>query len=230
MKAWWRRVRPAILWFPIYAIVRTLLATVRIEARGFEKYDSRPGPRIFAGWHGRVVAGAKLFLGRGFWTIISHSRDGEMQNRIFQRFGFKTVRGSTGRGGVKALAECIRVLKQGETMTFPPDGPRGPSGIVQPGIVMMAKKSGAELVPVGVSANRRWLFGSWDRYMIPKPFSRVLMIFGDPIYISAKADEDEFERVRLELQHQMRELEVQAEREFGHSDPDWHAPEGTPPP
>ncbi len=225
MKQWWRGVRPYILAPIIYGIISTLLATLRLEVQGYDRYKSLDRSYIFAGWHGRVVFGAKLFRGLGLWTLISHSRDGEMQNRIFTKFGFKTIRGSTGRGGAKALIESIKVLKNGGSMTFPPDGPRGPSGVVQPGIMQMAKKTGALLVPAGVSANRRWLFSSWDRYLIPKPFAHGIMIFGDPIAVPADSTDEQLEQIRQQFESELHRLETEAEAHFGFPKPNWHAEE-----
>ena len=225
MKAWWRRVRPRILPYPIYWLVRLILATVKIQLIGWDKVEALTTGSILSGWHGRIVLATKVFRGRGVYALISHSRDGEMQNKIFRLFGFKTIRGSTGRGGIKALRECINVLKSGEMMAFTPDGPRGPSGVVQNGMLVMAKKSGAAMIPVGVSANRRWLFRSWDRYMIPKPFSAGVMIFGEPMYLDENASDEQVELVRQQFEKEMHRLERQAEAQFGHATPDWHAPE-----
>jgi len=225
MKQKWRDIRPYILAPILYGIVSSLLATLKLEVRGWDRYKKLDGAYIFAGFHGRVVFGAKFFRGKGLWTLISHSRDGEMQNRIFTKFGFKTIRGSTGRGGAKALIESIKVLKSGDSMTFPPDGPRGPSGVVQPGIMQMAKKTGALLVPVGVSANRRWLFKSWDRYLIPKPFSKGIMIFGDPIDVPADSSEEQLEQIRAHFESELHRLETAAETHFNFPKPNWHAPE-----
>ena len=216
MKAWWRRVRPNVLPFPIYCLVRLIGMTLKIQIEGFEPYKNMPGGKIYAGWHGRTLLAALFFRGQGVWTIISQSKDGEMQNRIFKKFGFKTIRGSTGRGGAQAAIESINVLKEGNSMAFPPDGPRGPSGIVQPGIMLMARKSGAVLVPVGVSANRRWLIPAWDKYMIPKPFAKGIMIFGEGKTVPPKATPEEIEEIRLWLESEMHRLEQLAEQKMGH--------------
>lgn len=216
MKAWWRGVRPYVLAWPIYTLVRLIGACLKIETVDYERVRDLPGSTIFAGWHGRTFTAAIFFRGQGMWTIISQSRDGELQNRIFTRFGFRTIRGSSGRGGVKALIEAIKVLKGGGKMAFTPDGPRGPTGIVQDGILMMAQKSGAALVPVGVSAKRRRLVGTWDRYLVPGFFTRAIMIYGEPITIPPDATPEEFERVRAQFQWEMHRLESEAEVRMGH--------------
>ncbi|MBS1704307.1 MAG: lysophospholipid acyltransferase family protein [Armatimonadetes bacterium] len=217
MKAWWRRVRPYVLAAPIYWVARLIGMSLKLKVEGYEAIEALPGAKIMAGWHGRTFIAATFFRNKGIWTIISQSRDGEMQNRIFTRFGFNTIRGSTGRGGMKALVDCIRLLKEGKSMAFTPDGPRGPTHIVQEGIIFMASKSGAALVPCGVSARKRWVVKTWDSYMVPKPFSEAIMIFGEPIWLDRKAAPEEFERVRKLFEDNMNDLENEAERRMGHS-------------
>lgn len=184
--------------------------TLRIHAIGFDEVQKIPGSKIYSGWHGKTFSAATFFRKMGVYTIISHSKDGDMQNIIFRKFGFKTIRGSTGRGGVKAAIESIEALKRGEKMAFTPDGPRGPSGVVQGGIVLMAKKSGANIVPVGVSADRKWEAPTWDKYMVPKPFAHCFMVFGEPISVPADATEDTLESIRQQLEIQMHGLEHHA--------------------
>lgn len=215
MKAWWRRVRPALISGLVYRFVRMVGMTLRIECVGWEKVEALGGGVILCGWHGRSFVAANKWRGKGMWVIISHSRDGEIQKTIFERLGFNIIRGSTGRGGVRAAVEGIRVLKDKGTMAITPDGPRGPSGVVQGGVMLMAQKSGAALVPLGISARPRRLARSWDHYMIPLPFARAVMVFGAPLYVDKNATEDEAESVRLELESAMHRLESEAEERMG---------------
>lgn len=96
-----------------------------------------------------------------------------------------------------------------------PDGPRGPSGVVQGGVMLMAQKSGARLIPVGISARPRFLVNSWDRYMIPALFGRAVMIFGEGLTVPRDAAEDEVEQIRLRLEGEMHRLQFEADRELG---------------
>jgi lysophospholipid acyltransferase (LPLAT)-like uncharacterized protein len=217
MKKLLRRLSPSILTSLVYAAARLIGLTLRLRVEGFDRIQALPGGKILAGWHGKTFVAANFFKGKGFWTLISQSRDGEMQNRIFTKFGFKTIRGSTSRGGVRAAVEAIRVLRKGAIMAFTPDGPRGPSGVVQGGIMVMAQKSGASLVPVGVSASRRWRLGTWDRYMIPKPFARAIMLFGEPMDVATDATEEEIEAIRLRLESEIHRLEAEADKAMGHA-------------
>jgi len=214
LKKWWRGVRPYVLSGAITTLVKFIGATLRIKVEGYDPERDAKG-RIFAGWHGRTLLGALLFRGKGVWTIISHSRDGEFQSRIFQNFGFNIIRGSTGRGGVRAAVESIRVLRDGGVMAFTPDGPRGPSGVVQEGIMVMAQKSGALLVPVGVAAKPCYRVPTWDAYMVPLPFAKAIMLFGEPLAVPKDASPEDVEAIRLRFEQEMHRLEDEAERRIG---------------
>ena len=149
--------------------------------------------------------------------MISNSNDGDLQASVFTRLGYKIIRGSSARGGERALVEAIRALKRGESLAMTPDGPRGPSGVLQPGVIFMAKKSGAVLIPVGISATPRRLANSWDHYMVPRPFGRAELIFGDPISVPPDADDEVVEASRRLLETEIHRLEAEAERRCGHS-------------
>lgn len=198
----------------VYAVARVIGATVRFETVGYSETEQIESGKIYSGWHGRSFVPALLMRGKGVWALISQSRDGDIQNGIFRRLGFQTIRGSTGRGGVRAAAESIRVLRRKETMAFTPDGPRGPSMVVQGGVILMAKKSGAALIPVGSAANRCWIAPTWDRYMVPMPFSKCVMVCGSPLFVSPDADEGEQERARLLLQEHINNAQAVADAYF----------------
>lgn len=222
MKTWWRAVRPRVVAWPIWALASLICRSLRLQIEGLDRYQSLSNG-IMVTWHGRSLIGAFVTRNRGYWALISLSNDGNIQHRIFRLFGFRTIRGSTGRGGVKALSECIRALRDGGVLVFTPDGPRGPSHEVQMGCLVMAQKSGAALVPVGASAKRRWLANSWDRYMIPKPFSPAIVLFGEPITVPAAATPEEMEAIRLRVQEAMIAIENEAEARMGHP-PAWPPP------
>ncbi|MCB8933672.1 MAG: lysophospholipid acyltransferase family protein [Chthonomonadaceae bacterium] len=215
MKRAWRYIRPIVLSGLVYGLARLLGLTLRFRTEGMEPFKALTCGWIVTGWHGRSLLAVNFFRKRGAYVIISLSRDGEMQNRVFRWFGFKTIRGSTGRGGARAAIESIRVLRKGAGMTISPDGPRGPSGVVQNGVMLMAQKSGAALVPVGFSAHPRWLAPTWDRYLVPWPFAKVLLVFGEPLYVPPEATADEVEVLRLKLEEQMHQLQADADRRLG---------------
>lgn len=207
---------PKLAWL-LYALARFIGITTKIRAVGWEQYAHSDRALIFAGWHGTTLLCANFFRNRGIYTIVSNSRDGEMQNKIMHLFGYKTIRGSTGRGGIKAAIESIKVLKEGHCMAFTPDGPRGPSGVVQEGVVMMAGKSGALMIPVGTSARRRMLAKSWDKYMIPAPFNKAVLVFGDPIIVADGATKEQMEEARLKLEGAIHRVQAEADHLMGHA-------------
>ncbi len=215
MRGWWRGVRPRFFASGIYFIARIIGLTLRVRVVGWENITATEGGKIVAGWHGRTFLAALMFRNRNWWALISHSRDGEMQDGIFKRFGFRTVRGSTGRGGARAAVECARILKSGDTFVFTPDGPRGPSQKVQRGILWLAQKGNAAILPAASSARPRKLFSSWDKYMIPLPFAKGIILIGEPILIPQEATEPELEALASTLEEQLTDLQSRAEREMG---------------
>jgi lysophospholipid acyltransferase (LPLAT)-like uncharacterized protein len=210
--------RSEILGYLVYTIARSLFKTLRLECENLEGAMPDGKGSILVTWHGRSLIPANVFRGRGYWALISLSRDGEVQNQVFQRFGFQTIRGSTGRGGVKGALQMARRVKEGGVLTFTPDGPRGPTHKVQPGVILMAEKSGVPVVPIGVSASRRWLLSSWDSFMVPKPFSKAFMILGEPIYVPPKLSEADRVEFCVRIEQAINRLEKEAERRAGHCD------------
>jgi lysophospholipid acyltransferase (LPLAT)-like uncharacterized protein len=177
-------------------------------------FPDNPTNSIFCGWHGKSIVFANYFSGRGYWVIISQSKDGDMQDTIFQRLGYNVIRGSTGRRGVLAALEAIKVLNAGGTLAMTPDGPRGPSGSIQGGVMLMARKSGGKLIPVGISARPRKIINSWDSHLVPYPFSKAILIAGDPITVPPDATEEEVETLRLQLKMSIDALEALAEEKM----------------
>lgn len=215
MKQWWRSRRPYLLSGIIYSLVRLVWFTVRLKLVGWEMARDLPGSKIYCGWHGRSFIPANFFKGRGVYGIFSLSRDGELQTRIFSRLGFRVIRGSTGRGGERALVESIRVLRKGAEMAITPDGPRGPAHIVQGGVLAMAKKSGCALIPVGTAARPAIYVPSWDKYMLPAPFARASFVLGEPMYVPADATDEQVEEIRQALQDQIHAMQAEADRIAG---------------
>jgi len=189
---------PAVASAILYALGRVLASTLRWHVTGEEQIEDlvRQNGKgvILVSWHGRTFLPVTYLRNRGYWSMISTSRDGEYQDRIFKRFGFNTVRGSTSaRGAVQATVTLLKHVKAGNVLAMTPDGPRGPSGCAQPGVIFLAMRSGCPIIPVGISAYPRRFVPTWDRYMVPMPFSRAAMIFGEPMYVppDVKSDEDQ---------------------------------------
>lgn len=172
--------------------IDALLATCRWEVRGSDRYaanwkDNRG--LIFAHWHGRLLPLSYHHRGRGLVPIISKSGDGEYIARIVEHWGYKPVRGSSSRGGSQALRQMLRQARAGHMLVFTPDGPRGPREQVKNGVLITAQLTGLPIVPASSAATRAWWLGGWDRFLVPKPFSRVIVGFGEPIVVPRDADE-----------------------------------------
>jgi lysophospholipid acyltransferase (LPLAT)-like uncharacterized protein len=140
---------------------------------------------IFTLWHGEMLPLLWHHRHEGITVLISEHGDGEIIARVAESLGFRTVRGSTSRRADRALIGMSRVVESGIDVAFTPDGPRGPAESFAPGALIVAQHSGAPVVTVRVSAPRSWRMRSWDRFMIPKPFARVTIAYGDPVYVSA---------------------------------------------
>ncbi len=199
----------------VYCIARLVLATLRIVFENGERLQPSQGT-IFVTWHGRTLIPALTMRNRGWCALISLSRDGEIQNNFFQRLGFQTARGSTGRGGIRGALTMARRVKEGGVLVMTPDGPRGPTHKVQLGVILMAEKSGAPIIPVGISANRRWLMKSWDSYMLPQPFAQVYFLVGEPIAIPPSLNEESRQHYAGLVETAINRLECEAERRAGH--------------
>jgi lysophospholipid acyltransferase (LPLAT)-like uncharacterized protein len=192
-----------------YLAIKLIGSTIRWETVGQEHLDaaSRDGRKpIYCLWHDRIFAGTYFLRGRGIVVITSQSLDGEYIARFLKRFGFGTVRGSSSRGGVKALVEMIRHMRKGLPMAFTVDGPRGPRYDAKTGAVILAKKTGNPILPFSVECSHFWTINSWDRMQIPKPFTRARFLIAEPIFVPSETDDGTIEKKRVELQRALDEL------------------------
>ncbi len=197
-----------------YRLIQLLGATLRWRLEGFEHFDAiaAAGQQpIMAFWHGRILPATYYFRRRGIVVITSENFDGEWIARIIERFGFGTARGSTSRGGLRALLQLTRDMSAGKPAGFTVDGPRGPARIAQPGAVWLAKATGNPVLPFHLEARRHWTLNSWDRTQIPKPFSTVSIVIGEPFYVSRDADDEKIEAARRMLDDRLKALEPRAQ-------------------
>jgi lysophospholipid acyltransferase (LPLAT)-like uncharacterized protein len=205
----------------ICVMARFVAASLRLRVIGEERvraFQEAGRGVILVTWHGRTLVPITRFRGLGYWAVISTSRDGEYQNRIFQRLGWQTVRGSTSaRGAVRSAIAMCRHLRDGATLAFTPDGPRGPCGQVQPGAIFLAQKSGCPIIPAGISAHPRALARTWDRYLVPGLFARAALIYGEPIFIPKDADAEELRVWAERVGAAINALENEAEQLVGAS-------------
>jgi lysophospholipid acyltransferase (LPLAT)-like uncharacterized protein len=147
---------------------------------------------IFSLWHGDLLALTWTHRGLGIVVMVSEHRDGAMIAGVLERLGYETTRGSTTRGGVRALLGLIRALKTGQPGGVTPDGPRGPRHSYQEGILAAARRANAPIVSIGVSVNRAWRLKSWDQFTIPKPFATISFAYSDPMTVAEGDDVTRF--------------------------------------
>ena len=196
-----------------YPLIALLGSTFRWRVDGYAHYEAvRASGRepIFAFWHGRILPATCYWRRRGIVVMTSENFDGEWIAKIIRRFGYVAARGSTSRGGRRALAQLRRDMRAGKPAAFTVDGPRGPAGTAQPGAVWLASLSGSPVLPFHIEADRFWSARSWDRTQIPKPFSRVAVAIGEAIEMPEQAEESALEAGRLELEQRLAELASRA--------------------
>lgn len=197
-------------------LLGALMGSCRYEeegAEGFVRPWSAGPPVIFNLWHGRLLGPTYHNRGQGVVTLVSQHRDGEYITRAVRRWGYTVVRGSASRGGRGALVELIRHVRAGRSLALTPDGPRGPFQRMKPGPVLIAQRTGAPIVPVGAAADRAWFFGSWDRFLVPRPFARIRIVYGEPLVVPRDADAEAFvPEVEARMAEVMRRAEAPFER------------------
>ncbi len=201
-----------------YPALAALGRTLRWRVEGghhFEELIRDRRPPIVLCWHGRILPATLYWRDRGLVVIVSANFDGEWATQLIARFGFRTARGSTSRGGARALVELRRELAAGNPVAFTPDGPRGPARVAQPGAVWLAGATGHPILPFHIESRRHWTLGSWDGTQIPKPFSTVGVAIGPPIHVpEIGEDNGRIEQVR-ELEAALKGLEERAARLAG---------------
>jgi lysophospholipid acyltransferase (LPLAT)-like uncharacterized protein len=198
-----------------HPLLAALGATLRWRAEGEEHLQSviASGRQpILALWHGRILPATLYFRDRGIVAVTSENFDGEWTARLMRRFGYRQARGSTSRGGARALRQLIRDTGDGRMAAFTVDGPRGPACQAQPGAVWLAKVTGNPIVPFHVEASPCWTARSWDRAQIPKPWSRVAIVIGEPMEVAPGADDEALEAARIGLDRRLGELRSEALR------------------
>jgi hypothetical protein len=195
--------------------LRLLAATLRLrrEEKTVEPLWAAGTPVIYVVWHARLLLLPYLYRERGFRALVSLSEDGAMIADLVRRFGFVTVRGSSSRGGAEGLRGLARAIGEGHSVVVVPDGPRGPGEVLKPGVVALARLTGAHVVPVAVGASSEWRARSWDEFRIPKPFSRCVVRFGAPICVPRKGDAAGEETARKEIEAALNAITWQVDEE-----------------
>ena len=161
---------------------------------------------IYATWHNNILMDALFLKKQNLISLVSASTDGRIAARVLELMGNQTVAGSSSRDGTKALLTMIKHIKSGQRGAITPDGPRGPRYKLQEGIIYIAQKTGAAIVPIHIEASRQWIFEkSWDKHKLPKPFASVVISLGKPYRVPQKLSKEELEKVKVEFETKMLE-------------------------
>jgi lysophospholipid acyltransferase (LPLAT)-like uncharacterized protein len=215
----WRRRLMLLIVPPVTALLLRLLAvTLRYEEIFDEggEADRRDGASVWCFWHRCLLPATCFFRGRPRTVLlISASFDGELIARTIEQLGYKTVRGSSSRAGSSGLRALARAVDDGATAVIPGDGPRGPRYLLKPGITKLAQLTGLPVHSFYLLPERAWVLRSWDALLVPKPFSRVVMVWGRPV--PPPRAEDSGEEARLEAEATLERLRALAERHFQQS-------------
>ncbi|HEU5394507.1 MAG TPA: lysophospholipid acyltransferase family protein [Candidatus Methylomirabilis sp.] len=199
MRAWARSLR-----------IRFLCDGFRIE----NGLPATPTNGIYVFWHQRMLVLAGYFRDCGFRVLISHHGDGEMIARVIERLGMHPIRGSSTRGGARAILELIHEARERVNIAITPDGPRGPRHRFQEGAVYLASRTGLPIYPVTVAFARFARLPTWDGFMVPAPFTKALVRVGSPVALPAELDREGVEAARSELERNLRALTDSTDEKF----------------
>jgi lysophospholipid acyltransferase (LPLAT)-like uncharacterized protein len=182
------------------ALLRT---TLRVELLNSERYadlKAKRVPILFALWHGRMFLPIDAHRNEGIVTMASKSQDGNIITRWLENNGYLVTRGSTSRGGSEALRRMVRHVRSGHNVALTVDGPKGPARVVQSGVVRLARMTDAWILPISFSSSLPLFLRSWDRYLLPKPFSRNVVAYGEPFAVPQEmSDEIALAKIRAAL-------------------------------
>jgi len=217
-----QRVKLALLPPLMAAAFKALNGSCRWDIRHIENLESviaSHGTAILGTWHEATGVLLAMHKGRNFHSTASFSFDGEMAARVVRYFDVETVRGSSSKGGSLALDQMEKVAPQVPCVGITMDGPRGPRRVAKPGIAILAARVQKPIVVNACAVQPAWRLRSWDHFIIPKPFARVIVDFAPPIAPPATDSPEEVEKVRLEVEQVLNALHRNIEEELGQTPP-----------
>jgi lysophospholipid acyltransferase (LPLAT)-like uncharacterized protein len=200
------------------ALLTTLLASTRLRVLNGEALaaaEAAHGAAVVALWHDQLLAPTYAFRNRNYATMASKSADGEYIARMLHYWRYQVARGSSSRGGDSALRELVDLVRRGHTVALTADGPRGPRHRLKLGVLRLAQRTGVPVVPVAAVASHAWRFNSWDRFMLPKPLSRVVVLFGEAVSVPADLEQDGLITEAKRMEGMLADLEQRATEALG---------------
>ena len=208
------RFKPWLIGWVGYIVISIVGRTIRWQSEGDSYLEEiyRSGHRaIFTFWHGRIFPATYYWRRRGIAVMTSLNRDGDVIAECIKRFGYLAIRGSSSRGGFRALAEMAREIRQGGDCAFTIDGPRGPKYVAKQGPILLALKTGAAVFCFHISMKHRIQLKSWDEFQIPLPFTRALVLQAAPIWVPGDASEAHLRDLQQQLQTTLDNLRIEAD-------------------
>lgn len=179
----------------LYYLLKIISKTMQIKIIKSSKLEENEN-YIYGFWHNKLVGVSITITSNKKAVLASPSKDGELISVPLEKMGFTMVRGSSGKDSIKSVLKLIKLIKTGYSAGTPVDGPKGPIYEVKPGMIYLAQKSGKGLVPVGIAFSNKWVFNkAWDKFQMPKPFSKMVCIIGDPIFIPENEDKEKFSKL-----------------------------------
>jgi lysophospholipid acyltransferase (LPLAT)-like uncharacterized protein len=193
------------------AVLRASLRVEQLNSRHYAELKARRVPILFALWHGRMFLPIDAHRNEGIVTMASKSGDGHIITRWLENNGYLVTRGSTTRGGSEALRQMVRQVRGGHNVALTVDGPRGPARVVQAGVVRLAQMTKAWILPISFSSSSPLFLASWDRQLVPKPFSRNVVAYGEPFAIPSDMPDDvALAKIRVALDDVTAEADARA--------------------
>lgn len=190
---------------------KRIIINREIEKTVLEKNQNR----ILTFWHGRMFYFPYLYRFQNeIYILVSPSRDGEIIGNLLKLYKFNVIRGSSFKSSVKALLNLVHIVKDGNSVALIADGSRGPAFKTQDGAIKIAKLTGKPIIPMTYNASRRKVLNSWDRFIIPYPFSKIAVMYGDPVYVPQDADDNVMEQKRVELEKRLNEITEYVDKYF----------------
>ena len=196
----------------------TLMSTCRVKAHGYEHVQTLRDLNkgwIYAIWHDNNLISVWAFRTENYIAMVSNSKDGEILTRVIELLGSSVIRGSTSKGAMQAAQQALRALRDNKVLAITPDGPRGPKHHLQEGVLYLSALTNSPIIPVHLESSRQWQFNSWDNSKLPKPFSQMHIVYGQPLTVTSEEmkDEDSKEIARQRIQQEMMK-NVEAAKQF----------------
>ncbi len=216
--AWSRRVQIPLIAGAVYSAIRAVGPTLRFEVLGYqhaERVHAAGFRYILTFWHRCIFPATWWWRKRGIVVLNTLNFDGQWTRKVIEWFGFGTAQGSSSRGGLRGLAVMAKRLEEGRDVAFTVDGPRGPRYVAKPGPVMLARRTGCPVLAFHIAAEQgKTIEKTWDQFLLPRPFTRAVVLIAPPIYVPADTDRDALEAKHAEMQRELDRVRDIAESWF----------------